>query len=415
MAKPCFTKLQVFYHGLLVFVTSLYRDVQNVPPAELYSPLIPQKVLRSYSSLPSPIQYPQWTDQSVGKWDYFVPDTWTSGFFPATLYEMHNRQNLCPENSDAAGPGRDWLDLGRKACDGLVGLPGHNTQGHDVGFLSFAFLEELKINPNNQTAINVVNGFATDLANRFVPGAGVTRSWDSDSDPSRVRVIIDNMMNLELLFVSADLTGNKTLREIAMKHADTTMNNHIRPDGSTWHVVEYDVISGRAVSKHTAQGYSDDSVWARGQAWGIYGFSQMYERTSQERYLATARRLANYFLSNIPEDGIVPWDFKAPLRDPKVPGGVRPADSSAATAGATALLLLASLESDDFQAERWTWGAIRILQKITELAWNPSWESLLSNGTVNWPMNSFLTGIVYGDHYFIKAGNELLRMGLTTC
>ncbi|KAG7086513.1 hypothetical protein E1B28_002466 [Marasmius oreades] len=414
MAGASISKVQVFCHGLLVLITSLYTDIHNIPPPELFSPLIPQKVLRTYSSLPTPTQYPQWTGTPFGKWDYFVPDTWTSGFFPATLYEMHTRQTLCTENPDVAGLGKDWLQLGRKACDGLAALPGRNTQGHDVGFLSFAFLEELKINSKNETAIAVVNGFAADLANRFVPGAGVTRSWDS-ADLSLVQVIIDNMMNLELLFVSADLTGNNTLREIAIRHADTTMKNHIRPDGSTWHVVEYDAQSGLVVSKQTAQGYSDDSAWARGQVWAIYGFSQMYERTSQKHYLVTARRLANYFLTNIPQDGIVPWDFKAPLQDHKVPGGVRPADSSAATAGATALLLLASLEPDDLQAERWIWGAVKVLQKITELAWSPSWNSLLANGTVNWPNNNYLTGIVYGDYYFIKAGNELVRLGLASC
>ncbi|KAL0574575.1 hypothetical protein V5O48_007387 [Marasmius crinis-equi] len=205
-----FTKLQILGHASLVLFTSLYANTKHTPPAELFSPLIPQKLLRTYSALPTPVQYPQWTDKSAeGKWDYFVPDTWTSGFFPATLYEMNTRQTLC-EEKDAAGLGTDWLSMGRKASDGLVGLPGHNTQGHDVGFLAFPFVEELKINPQNDTAKKTINAFASELANRFVPKAGVTRSWDNPDDPSRVRVIIDNMMNLDLLFVSAGLTGNKT-------------------------------------------------------------------------------------------------------------------------------------------------------------------------------------------------------------
>ncbi|KAL0574576.1 hypothetical protein V5O48_007388 [Marasmius crinis-equi] len=184
-------------------------------------------------------------------------------------------------------------------------------------------------------------------------------------------------------------------------------------------------------------GYSDDSAWSRGQAWAIYGFTQskdntplplsvlphltflqpqpVYEHTSNMDFLRTARRLATYFLTNLPEDGIVPFDFKAPLQDVKVPGGVRPADSSAATAAATALLALATVEVDSWEAEKWTWGAVGLLEANTKLAWSPSWESLLSNGTVNWPGDNYLTGIVYGDHYFVKAGNELVKMGLARC
>ncbi|KAL0070580.1 hypothetical protein AAF712_002419 [Marasmius tenuissimus] len=415
MASTLFTNLQLLAHGSLVLFTSLYANTKHVPPQELYSPLIPQKVLRTYSSLPNPIEYPQWTDKAhLAKWDYFIPDTWTSGFFPATLYEMNTRQALCKENPDAAGLGRDWLGMGRKASDGLVNLPGHNTQGHDVGFLAFAFMEELKVNPQNETAKNTVNAFAKELAARYVPGARVTRSWDSD-DPSRVRVIIDNMMNLEMLFVSAGLTGDNSLKEIAINHAKTTMQNHIRPDGSTWHVIEYSAETGEVLSKRTAQGYADDSVWSRGQGWAIYGFTQMYQWTGDLDFLHTARRLATYFLNNVPKDGVVPWDFKAPLQDPKAPGGVRPADSSAATVAATALLVLASSELDSWEAEKWTWGAIGILESISKLAWNPTWDSLLSNGTVNWPGDNYLTGVVYGDHYFIKAGNELVKMGLASC
>uniref|UniRef100_A0A0W0F0L4 Cation efflux protein transmembrane domain-containing protein n=1 Tax=Moniliophthora roreri TaxID=221103 RepID=A0A0W0F0L4_MONRR len=153
-------------------------------------------------------------------------------------------------------------------------------------------------------------------------------------------------MNLEVLFVSEKLTGNKTLGEIARRHVDTTIGNHIRPDGSTWHVVEYNTETGNIVSKYTAQGYSSDSTWSRGQAWAVYGFSNMYKRMQRPQYLTIACKLATYFHSNLPSDGIVPWDFNTPIQDPKVPGGVRPADSSAATIVTNGLLLLASLDSE---------------------------------------------------------------------
>ncbi|KAK1219605.1 hypothetical protein PQX77_017677 [Marasmius sp. AFHP31] len=383
-------------------------------PTELYSPLIPTKLLHTFNNLPNPIEYPHYTNKEHhNKWDYFAPeDVWTSGFFPATLYEMNKRRELC-QNGNASGT-VNWVELGRIASTGLAELPGRNRRGHDVGFLSYPFLEEVEINPSNETAVSIVNAFARDLANLYVSSAGVTRSWDR-GNPSVVKVIIDNMMNIDLLFTSAKLTGNQTLSTLAQTHADTTMKNHIRPDGSTWHVVEYDENTGAVLRRRTGQGYSDGSTWARGQTWAIYGFANMFERTSKLVYLDTSRRLASYLLSNIPKDGIIPWDFSAPLVDTKVPGGLRPADSSAAMIGATGLLQLSEMETNAELARKWLDGAIMILNKMTKVAWSARWDSLLSNGTVNWRADNYLTGTVYGDYYFVKLGNELVRLGYATC
>ncbi|KAJ6582824.1 glycoside hydrolase family 88 protein [Mycena sp. CBHHK59/15] len=314
------------------------------------------------------------------------------------MYALNTRKTLCgvsPANGLSAA---DWLTLGRSASNGLIPLELHNNQGHDVGFLSFPFVEELAINPTNQTALTAVKQFAADLAARFNPIVGCTRSWDT-ADPTDFTVIIDNMMNLEILWVVYGLTRNETLRHIAVTHADTTMKNHIRADGGTWHVVEYNSTTGNVIRKRTSQGYSDNSTWSRGEAGG----STVYKHTADPNYLTTARRLANYFLTNLPSDGIVPWDFNGPL----VPAP-RPADSSATTIAATGLLLLAKYETTPAAGQVWIDAAINLLSHITTLAWKPSWESLLSNGTVNWPANNLLTGIVY-------AGNDLVSMGLAKC
>ncbi|KAF8894707.1 glycoside hydrolase family 88 protein [Infundibulicybe gibba] len=356
---------------MLLSIASLF-GLHGIPPAQLFSPLIPQKVLATFRNIPRAIQYPQYTDTSAGN---------------------------CA----------DWLALGRSVSSGLVPLEAKNSVGHDVGFISFPFIEELVVNPTNQTAINAVNAFARDLAARFSPVVGCTRSWDA-SDPTDFQVIIDNMMNLEVLFQSAALTNNATLRQIAITHADTTMKNHIRPDGSTWHVIDYNSTTGAVIRKRTSQGFSDSSTWSRGQAWGIYGFANMYQHTGDVKYLTTARQMATYFLNNLPSDGIVPWDFNAPLTP-----APRPADSSAATIVATAFLLLSKSETTQTAADAYSSAAIQILNNITTLAWKPSWQSLLSNGTVNWPAHNFLTGIVYGDYYYIKAGNDLISMGLADC
>ncbi|KAJ8091876.1 hypothetical protein PM082_024108 [Marasmius tenuissimus] len=362
-------------------------------PTELYSPLIPTKLLHTFNNLPNPIEYPHYTSQYHGnEWNYFAPqDVWTSGFFPATLYEMNKRRELC-RNGNASGT-VDWVELGRRASTGLAKLPGTNRRSHDVGYLSYPFLEEVEVNPSNEIAVSIVNAFARDLANLYVPAAGVTRSWDRGK-PSVVKVIIDNIMNIDLLFTSAELTGNQTLSTLAQTHADATMKNHIRPDG---------------------QGYSDDSTWARGQTWGIYGFANMFERTLKPAYLDTSRRLASYMLSNIPEDGIIPWDFSAPPVDTKVPGCLRPADSSAAMISAMGLLRLSEMGTNAELARKWLDGAVMILDNMTKVAWSPRWDSLLSNGTVNRRADNYLTGTVYGDYYFVKLGNELVRLRYARC
>ena len=175
-------------------------------PSELFSSLIPQKVLNTFNALPSPIQYPQYTDTIAGTWLYFTPNTWTSGFFPAAGYALNTRKTLCgatPTNALAVG---DWLSLARSASNGLLSLNASDGLGHDVGFISFPFVEELALcvvstsfvgleadththarNPKNQTAINAVNGFATMLAARFSPVVGCTRSWDTP-DPTDFQV-----------------------------------------------------------------------------------------------------------------------------------------------------------------------------------------------------------------------------------
>ncbi|KAF8831798.1 hypothetical protein HHX47_DHR1001178 [Lentinula edodes] len=353
--------MSFFVFQLFLFLYWNTATASSTLPDELFSPLIPQKIANTSNSLPSPIQYPQYTNtwnvSNPGTWLDFIPDTWTSGFFPASLYALNTRKTLCGATDANALGIADWLELGRSTSTGLIPLETNNTNlQHDVGFVSFPFAEELLIDSQNETAIQAINLFAADLAARFNPVVGCTRSWDT-SDPTDFTVIIDNMMNLEVLWASYALTGNQTLINIANAHANTTMINHFREDGSTWHVVEYNSTTGDVIRKRTSQGYSDSR------------------------------------------------DFNAPLDPPP-----RPADSSAATVAANGLLLLAQV--DPTNAANWTNAAIQILQNVTSLAWNPSWQSLLSNGTVNWPANNFLTGIVYGDYYYITAANKLVQMGL---
>ncbi|KAF8520149.1 glycoside hydrolase family 88 protein [Hysterangium stoloniferum] len=366
---------------------------EPLPPLrpELQSSLIATKVQAIAESTPIATLFPQYTDRTKGVWRYFEIPTWTSGFFGGLLYLLDTRSKLCHSKEV------DWLALGRNWSVGLVPLEDNTTLNHDVGFLSYPFQAELLVNPGNTSAQNSVIKFASTLASRFNPVVGCTKSWDKNTDPTDFQVIIDNMMNLEVLFVAADINGNQTLRDIAIKHADTTIANHFRPDGSTFHVVDYNSTTGAVFRRRTAQGYADNSTWSRGQSWAVYGYANMYNRTGLERYLDTARHAATFYTSRLPLSGVPPWDFDAP--------SPAPADTSSGTIAATGLLLLAQLEESLTPPNRtganfWRHAAVNLLNSVTELAWKPSWQSLLSNGTVNnrasTPNN--LTGTVYGTY-----------------
>ena len=238
----------------------------------------------------------------------FVPtDDWVSGFFAGTLWYMY----------ELTGD-EYYAEKAQKHTEIL-----HDIQylkwHHDVGFMvydSYGNGLRLKNIPGYDT---VLVNTAKSLATRFRPAAGIIQSWNTDN-PAQWQahrgwdcpVIIDNMMNLELFFKVSEMTGDNTYRHIAMSHADKTLENHYRDDFSTYHVVDYNDETGEVRRKCTAQGIADESRWARGQAWSIYGFTVAYRFTGEDRYLQRAKDVANYLLvneDNMPEDLIPLWDF----------------------------------------------------------------------------------------------------------
>ncbi|RFU26838.1 hypothetical protein B7463_g9499, partial [Scytalidium lignicola] len=178
------------------------------------------------------------------------------------------------------------------------------------------------------------------LACRFNERVGSLRSWDvcitkrySFTDPSKdFLVIIDNMMNLDMLFWVAKETANHRLYEIAVAHAKTTQRHHIRSDNSTFHVVNYDTVTGQPKDTFTNQGYNDSSCWSRGQAWGILGFVQTFHWTGDESFLETACSLADFFITHLPDDKVPSWDFSVPVTE------TTPRDTSAAMIAACGML-----------------------------------------------------------------------------
>jgi len=253
--------MRLLFLSAALFLTSTLGSPSPQLHPHLFDPLIAPKLLATANLTPGiPTSYPQYTTRDTGAWLLFGADTWTSGFLPATFYALAERAKLCPRSM--YGTTRDqWLEIARTSATGEIPLETHTSVGHDVGFLSFPFVDELALyvtptlypnlaspfpllnlslpyshpflspsNPQNITARDAVEKFAAALAARFNPVVGCTRSWDK-GDPSDFQVIVDNMMTLDVLFVAADLTGNDTLRQIAISHADKTMMNHIRPDG----------------------------------------------------------------------------------------------------------------------------------------------------------------------------------------
>jgi len=219
-----------------------------------------------------------------------------------------------------------------------------------------------------------------------------------DNETDEVKVIADNMMNLELLFKATQLTGDDFYARLAISHAEKTMAEHFRLDGGSFHVVAFYEATGGVKRKYTWQGYAASSTWARGQAWLINGFTTTYKWTNDSRFLATAEKAAAYFISHLPSDFIPRWDFDAPETS------YQPRDTSAAAVAACAFLELFGITNDVQYFEV----ANNILESLASnyrADVHPDYKipAILVNGTVFFRENDFDTAITYGDYYFLRA------------
>jgi rhamnogalacturonyl hydrolase YesR len=313
---------------------------------------------------------------------------WTSGFFAGNLWQLY-RLTGNPQYKEQAAK---WTPFSKKESV--------NSNSHDVGFKVFcSFGEALKVENKQEYKDVIVKGAET-LCTRFDPKVGAIRSWDFNKEIWDYPVIIDNMMNLELLFEASKLSGNNKFRDIAIQHANTTLKNQFRKDNSCYHVVDYDPVSGAVRKKTTLQGYDDDSVWARGQAWAVYGFTMSYRYTKDEGYIKQAEATAKFFMTNknLPEDGIPYWDFK----DPSIPNA--PRDVSAATVMASALYELYSYTKN----KNYLAFADKIITALNSdkyiLDAKINAPFILDHSTGNWPKHDEIDEpIIYADYYFLEA------------
>lgn len=317
-------------------------------------------------------------------------NSWISGFYPGTLlylYEYSGDKALLKEVEKR-------LQLLENEKD--------NKGTHDLGFMLYcSFGNALRLTGNAHYRDVLLAG-AESLVSRFNPTVGCIRSWDHNADKWKFPVIIDNMMNLEFLNWASRESGTPKYVEISKKHANTTLKNHFRADNSSYHVIDYDPETGSVRHKHTHQGAAHESAWARGQAWGLYGYTLMFRDTHDERYRDQARKIATFILDNpaLPEDGIPYWDYS-------VSGPDVPRDASAAAITASALIELSGMVSGA-ESRRYLQAAERILTSLSSSAYKaPLGKNggfILEHSTGHFPGNSEIdVPLSYADYYYVEA------------
>ena len=315
---------------------------------------------------------------------------WTSGFFPGSLwyaYEMTGDEELkkrAIEYTNILYPVRKL------------------TQTHDVGFMmNCSYGNALRLAPND-TIKAVLIETADNLCSRFNPEIGCIRSWDFGK--WNFPVIIDNMM--DLLFNATKLTGNKKYYDIAVKHAQTTMKNHFRPDYTSYHVVSYN-NDGSVELKQTHQGKNDESAWSRGQAWGVYGYTSCYRETQDSTFLQEAIHIADMIMKRVKTDDRIPyWDYDASA------GKKTPRDASAAAVTASAFIELSTFTSDGKKYFDYAEIILKNLSGSGYLATKGSNQGfILLHSTGSLPHGSEIdVPLNYADYYYLEAMKRYLDL-----
>ncbi len=328
-----------------------------------------------------------------GEIDFVPIDDWVSGFFAGTLWYLYEYTG-----------DEKWRDGAIKHTELLDPIQ-YLTWHHDVGFMiNCSYGNGLRL-VGNKDYEKVLVTTAESLSTRFDEIPGVILSWNVDRGWQGERgwkypVIIDNMMNLELLFEASLISGNQKYYDIAVRHADRTILEQFRDDYSTYHVVDFDPQTGEVRRRCTAQGYADESAWARGQTWAIYGYATCYRYTGDQRYLNQAQRVYDFIFShrNLPADLVPYWDFNAP----NIPNEPRDVSSAAITASAlyelythtsdekyrkTADKILESLSSDAYRAAEGQNGGFILMHSV---------GSIPHGSNIDVPLN-------YADYYFLEA------------
>lgn len=325
----------------------------------------------------------------TGKYEFSNSGWWCSGFYPGTLlflYQQTNDETLYKE-------AQRILEVLKKEQ--------FNTRTHDLGFMMYCSFGNANLIRPSAAYRDILVTSAKSLSTRFSPVTGCIKSWNGK--PDEYLVIIDNMMNLKLLFWATQVTGDSSFYKIAVTHANTTMKHHFRADNSSYHVINYNSQTGAIQQKRTAQGFADESAWARGQAWGLYGYTETYRETKDKQYLEQANKIAAFILNhpNLPTDKIPYWDFNAP----NIPDALR--DVSAATIMASALLELSGYVANELSVTYFKAAETILKHLITDqylAAAGTNGGFLLKHCVGHFPAQTEIdVPLTYADYYFIEA------------
>jgi len=344
-----------------------------------------QRLLATDTAL-DPSAYPIRTKPD-GSWLVVGANDWTAGFYAAALWRTYERTR------DPA-----WRQRAQTWQAGLASETTHDST--DLGFKIFDTYGVGYQLTGDASYKKVVLDAAGTVARRYDPEVGMFRVWDARDDRTQYRVNIDAMMNMELMFWAGQNGGDPRYAEMAEHHAQRTLRDLVRPDGSTYMFAGYDQNTGALLNQFTKQGYATDSTWSRGQAWAVYGFTTAYRYTRDPRFLDAARRTADWFVRHLPPDHVPYWDFDVPDK------ATAPRDTSAAAIVASALLELSSDELDTAAKQRDVDAARDILTSLSSPTYaprEPGFAAMLQHGTQHQPKGWADTGIMFGDYYFVEA------------
>jgi len=322
---------------------------------------------------------------------------WTSGFYPGTLfylYEFSHDTSLLHEATKRLR---------------LLENEQFDKGTHDLGFMMYCSFGNARRALNTKDYDDILLNSARSLSTRFNPKVGCIKSWDNNN--WQYPVIIDNMMNLELLLFATHITGDSAFYRVAVSHANTTMKNHFRPDYSSFHVVNYDTATGAVLARVTAQGFADSSAWARGQAWGLYGYTMMYRGTHDPRYLMQAENIAHFILGNpnLPADKVPVWDYNAPE------GQRALRDASAGAVMASALIELSRYVGPE-KGKEYLDAAEQIIVTLSSSNYHAIVGSnggfILKHSVGHLPGRSEVdVPLTYADYYFVEAMLRYKQLG----
>lgn len=333
-------------------------------------------------------EFAQFTVLPANQWKTVGARDWASGFFPGAMWLTYERTH-------------DPALLARaKAQTSSLASEANDASGHDIGFRIMTSYGHAYRITRDPAYLKVIQTAAQTMATLYRPTVGVIDSWPY-YDRANTSVIIDGMMTLELLFYAAQNGGSHTWYDMAVSHALQTMRHNVRADGSTYQGIEYR-LDGSVYRAFTGDGNSYQSTWSRGQAWGIYGFTMAYRYSRDARFLTTAKRLADYFIRNLPADYVPYWDFSQ--------NGKAPRDSSAAAVAAAGMLELSTFVNDSGARSKYYDEALHIQAALSNpgvyLA-NPSaspTDGLLLHGTYSVPAREGIdTSLIWGDYYYLES------------